>query len=99
MPMEYTFLLAGVLLLAIELVIPGFGIFGMAGMACMTIGAFFVLGGGMTALVILLGIYLLLGLCIAFLCLYLPKESKYNPFVLWMQQKNSEGYTGSRDVR
>lgn len=98
MPMEYTFLLAGVVLLAIELVIPGFGIFGMAGMACMTIGAFFVLGGGLTALVILLGIYLLFGLVIAFLCLYLPKESKYNTFVLWTQQKNSEGYTGGRDL-
>ena len=97
MPMEYTFLLAGVVLLAIELVIPGCGIFGMAGMACMTIGAFFVMGGGLPALVILLGIYLLFGLVIAFLCLYLPKESKYNSFVLWTQQKNSEGYTGGKN--
>ena len=28
---------------------------------------------------------------------YLPKESKYNPFVLWTRQKNSEGYTGGKN--
>lgn len=98
MPMEYGFLLAGVVLLAIELVIPGFGVFGIAGMICTTIGAFYVMGGGLPALVILLGIYLALALIVAFLCLYLPKESKYNPFVLWTRQHNSEGYTGGEDL-
>lgn len=98
MPMEYSLLLAGIGLLAIEFVIPGFGVFGVAGMACTTIGAFFIMGGGLPALVILLGIYLALALGIAFLCVYLPKESKYNPFVLWEQQKNSDGYTGGADL-
>ena len=37
-------------------------------------------------------------LVITLLCVYLPRESKYNPFVLWTQQKNSEGYTGGRDL-
>ena len=30
-------------------------------------------------------------------CLYLPKESKWNPFVLWDRQQNSAGYTGGSD--
>lgn len=98
MPMEYSLLLAGVVLLAIELVVPGFGVFGIAGMACTTIGAFFVMGGGLPAMLILLGIYLVLALAIAFLCFYLPKESKYNPFVLWTRQQNSAGYTGGEDL-
>lgn len=98
MPMEYSLLLAGVVLLAIELVVPGFGVFGIAGMACTTIGAFFVMGGGLPAMLILLGIYLVLALAIAFLCLYLPKESRYNPFVLWTRQQNSAGYTGGEDL-
>ena len=29
--------------------------------------------------------------------MYLPRESKYNPFVLWTRQKNSEGYTGGKN--
>lgn len=98
MPMEYSFLLAGVVLLAIELVIPGFGVFGIAGMACTTIGAFYIMGGGLPAIVILLAIYLALALGVAFLCVYLPKESKYNPFVLWTRQQNSAGYTGGDDL-
>lgn len=98
MPMDFSLLLAGVVLLAIEFVIPGFGVFGVAGMVCTTIGAFFIMGGGLPALVVLLGIYLVLALIVAFLCLYLPKESKYNPFVLWTRQHNSEGYTGGDDL-
>lgn len=97
MPMEYALLFAGLLLLAIELVVPGFGVFGIAGMVCTTMGAFFIMGGGLPALVILLGIYLIFALGVAFLCLYLPKESKYNPFVLWTRQQNSDGYTGGDD--
>lgn len=98
MPMEYSFLLAGVVLLAIELVIPGFGAFGVAGMICTTIGAFYIMGGGLPAIVILLAIYLVLALGVAFLCVYLPKESKYNSFVLWTRQQNSAGYTGGDDL-
>lgn len=98
MPMEYYFLLAGVLLLVIELAIPGFGLFGISGLVCLTVGSFFVLGGGAPAIMVLLAVYLLVGLVIAFLCVYLPKESKYNPFVLWTRQKNSEGYTGGNDL-
>ncbi len=98
MPMEYSFLLAGVVLLAIELVIPGFGVFGVAGMICTTIGAFYIMGGGLPAIVILLAIYLALALGVVVLCVYLPKESKYNPFVLWTRQQNSAGYTGGDDL-
>ena len=98
MPMEYYFLLAGVLLLVIELAIPGFGLFGISGLVCLTVGSFFVLGGGAPAIMVLLAVYLLVGLVIAFLCVYLPKESKYNPFVLWTRQQNSEGYTGGNDL-
>ncbi len=94
MPMEYYFLLAGVILLVIELAIPGFGLFGVSGLVCLTVGGFFVMGGGAPAIMVLLAIYLLAALAIALLCVYLPKESKYNPFVLWTRQKNSDGYTG-----
>lgn len=41
MPLEYYFMLAGLVLLLIEFVVPGFGIFGVSGMVCLTVGAAF----------------------------------------------------------
>lgn len=88
MPLEYYFMLAGLVLLLIEFVVPGFGVFGVSGMVCLTVGGFYVLGGNAWAALVLV---------ITLLCVYLPKESKYNPFVLWTRQKNSEGYTGGKN--
>ena len=45
MPLEYYFMLAGLVLLLIEFVVPGFGVFGVSGMVCLTVGGFYVLGG------------------------------------------------------
>lgn len=94
MPLEYYFMLAGLVLLLIEFVVPGFGIFGVSGMVCLTVGGFYVLGGNAWAVLVLLAVLVLV---ITLLCVYLPKESKYNPFVLWTRQKNSEGYTGGKN--
>ncbi len=98
MPIEYYLLIAGVVLLAIEMVVPGFGFFGIAGMLCLTWSGFYLLGGGAAALFVIVGFYLLLAAGIAILCLYLPRESRWNPFVLWDKQANSKGYTSGRDL-
>ena len=97
MPIEYYLLIAGVVLMSVELAVPGFGIFGIGGLICLTGGGYFLLGGGLPALTVLLCFYLVAALVLAFLCLYLPKESKWNPFVLWDRQQNSAGYTGGSD--
>lgn len=98
MPIEYYLLTAGVVLMAVELIVPGFGLFGVAGIVCLSWGCYYLLGGGMTALSVIVGFYLLLAAGIAVLCLYLPRESKWNPFVLWDKQSNSKGYTGGSDL-
>ena len=92
MPIEYYLLIAGVILMSVELAVPGFGIFGIGGLLCLTGGGYYLLGGGLAALTVLLGFYILVALVIAFLCLYLPRESKWNPFVLWDKQQNSAGW-------
>lgn len=97
-PIEYYLFIAGVVLMAVEMVVPGFGFFGIAGILCLSGGGYYLLGGGTTALLALLVFYGLLAAAIAVLCLYLPKESKWNPFVLWDKQANSKGYTGGRDL-
>ena len=97
MPIEYYLLIAGVVLMSVELAVPVFGIFGIGGLIFLTGGGYFLLGGGLPALTVLLGFYLVAALVLAFLCLYLPRESKWNPFVLWDRQQNSAGYTGGSD--
>ena len=97
MPIEYYLLIAGVILMSVELAVPGFGVFGIGGLLCLTGGGYFLLGGGFSALAVLLGFYVVAALVLAFLCVYLPKESKWNPFVLWDKQQNSAGYTGGSD--
>ena len=97
MPIEYYLLIAGVIFMSVELAVPGFGIFGIGGLICLTGGGYFLLGGGLPALTVLLGFYLVAALVLAFLCLYLPKERKWNAFVLWDRQQNSAGYTGGSD--
>lgn len=96
MPIEYYLLIAGVILMSVELAVPGFGIFGIGGLLCLTGGGYYLLGGGFAALAVLLGVYALAALVLAFLCVYMPKESKWNPFVLWDKQQNSAGYTRGR---
>lgn len=97
MPMEYNLLIIGILLIIAEIIIPGFGVFGVLGLVSLTIGSFFVMGGDVAAFFVLLFIYLLIGAVVLLMCFYFPKESKWNPFVLWDKQKNSDGYTGSSD--
>lgn len=96
--MEYNLLLAGFVLLAVELVVPGFGVFGILGLASLTLGSFFVLGGGMEAFLILLAIYAVIVAVILLCYFYFPSKSRWNPFVLWDEQKNAAGYTGSSDL-
>ncbi len=98
MPTEYYFLLGGCVLLLVEFALPGFGAFGISGILCLTIGSFFLLGGGPGAIAIIGCIYLVLALLVALCCCYLPKESKYNPFVLWEKQRGEKGYRSSPDL-
>ncbi|MEE3381261.1 MAG: NfeD family protein [Succiniclasticum sp.] len=90
---------AGFILLGIEAMIPGFGVFGVAGILCLTASAFFLLGAGVTAAAVIAAVYVVVLLVIAFLAWYLPRDSKYNPFVLWDRQKSSGSNTLSREVK
>lgn len=91
MAKEYYLLLGGTALLLLELAVPGFGLCGTAGILSLTLGVFFLLGSGLEALAVVGGFYLLLALAIAFCWLYLPRESRWNPFVLWEKQSADGG--------
>lgn len=87
MPIEYILLGVGIVLLGIEAVVPGFGFFGVTGLISLLAGSYYLLGGGAEAAYILLGVVLALGAVVALLFVYLPAESKWNPFVLWEKQR------------
>lgn len=96
MPIEYILLGVGIVLLGIEAVVPGFGFLALR--VCLAAGgSYYLLGGGAEAAYILLGVVLALGAVVALLFVYLPAESKWNPFVLWEKQENRHGYTGAED--
>lgn len=84
MPIEYILLGVGIVLLGIEAVVPGFGFFGVTGLISLLAGSYYLLGGGAEAAYILLGVVLALGAVVALLFVYLPAESKWNPFLCFM---------------
>ena len=75
----------------------GVWLFGVTGLISLLAGSYYLLGGGAEAAYILLGVVLALGAVVALLFVYLPAESKWNPFVLWEKQENRHGYTGAED--
>ena len=62
MPLEAWLLLSGIILLIIEVIIPGFGIFGISGLFCLTVGLYCLMGGGVVSMLAVAGMYIILAL-------------------------------------
>ena len=96
---EVALFFAGMLLLGIELMVPGFGIFGVSGILCISASIFFVLGGDAQAvkwMAFSVGLSLLLFLL---LLRYLPKSNLWGRFVLKNVEGRQEGFRSGRDHR
>lgn len=87
----------GILLLLIEVVVPGFGLFGGIGIVSVLSGI--VMAAYDTAYGSLsLGIAIAITLIISFIMIkYFGHRGVWNKFILRDQQRNSEGYTASKD--
>ena len=96
--LEVLLFLAGLALLVIEAIIPGFGIFGISGIACILISLFLTLGADIGALNILAGgvVAALLGFLL--ILKYLPSSRLWNKLVLQDSEKTEVGYTASDDL-
>ena len=96
--LEVLLFIVGMGLLILEVFIPGFGIFGIAGIVSILASFYFVLGGNAAA-VNWLAVSIVAALVIfALLIKYLPSNPAWNLFVLKDKQENSEGYSVTPDM-
>lgn len=95
---EVLLFIVGMGLLVLEIFIPGFGIFGIAGILSIVASFYYVLGGNAAALnwlaVSVVAALVIFGLVIK----YLPSNPAWNLFVLKDKQENKEGYSGAPDM-
>lgn len=96
--LEILLFIGGLGFLMLELFIPGFGLFGVAGLLCLFASFYYVLGGNQAAL-IWLAVSIVAAIAVfALLIKYLPQNRAWNLFVLKDEQKNSEGYSSAPDL-
>ena len=96
--LEVLLFIVGMGLLILEVFVPSFGLFGIAGILSILASFYFVLGGNASALN-WLAISIVAALTLfALLIKYLPSNPAWNLFVLKDKQENSEGYSVTPDL-
>lgn len=96
--LEVLLFIVGMGLLILEVFVPGFGLFGIAGILSILASFYFVLGGNASALN-WLAISIVAALTLfALLIKYLPSNPAWNLFVLKDKQENSERYSVTPDL-
>ena len=95
---EVLLFLAGLILLAIEFFVPGFGLFGIAGIASILLSLFMTLGGGVSALSIMASGTVAAVVAFLLLLKYLPSSGLWKRLVLRNELRTEQGYTASEDL-
>jgi membrane-bound serine protease (ClpP class) len=95
---EVLLFLAGLILLAIEFFVPGFGLFGIAGIASILLSLFMTLGGGVSALSIMASGTVAAVVAFLLLLKYLPSSGLWKRLVLRNELRSEQGYTVSDDL-
>jgi membrane-bound serine protease (ClpP class) len=95
--LEVMLFLAGIMLFIMELFIPGFGLWGLSGMACI-IGSFFLALGGNAAALNSLAISLILAIMVFLVILKrLPASRLWNKLILKDAETNEAGFTSGHN--
>lgn len=91
-------LIAGFILVGIEMVLPGFSAPGISGIICLLAGVFLLADSVMEAAVITIGVLAVLGILMAVILNLLSRGKIKTPIVLEEEQKKTEGYISSNDL-
>lgn len=92
------FLIAGFVLIGIEMVLPGFSVPGISGIICLVIGVFVLADSPMEAALITIAVLALLGVLMAVILSLLSHGKLKPPIVLKEEQHRAEGYLSSKDL-
>lgn len=92
-------LIAGFILVGIELVLPGFSVPGVSGIICLVAGIFVLADSAMEAAVITIAVLALLALLMAVILGLLSRGKLKRPIILEDEQNSSEGYLSSSDLK
>lgn len=91
-------LIAGFVLAAVEMIMPGFGAPGISSAVCIIAGIFCVTDTLMEGAFVTLVVLALLGLMFAVILWLLTKGKLKSPLILKEEQKKEEGYISSQDL-
>ena len=91
-------LVAGFVLLGIEMVVPGFSLPGISGIICLVIGVLLAADSVEEGIIITLIVLALLGIMFAVLLWLLSKGKLRSPIILKEEQKAEQGYISSKDL-
>lgn len=88
----------GFILLAVEVVVPGFGVPGIAGIICLVAGVFLAADSFQEGVIITLIVLALLGIMLVIMLRLLASGRLKSPIVLKEEQTRTEGYLSSEDL-
>ncbi|GFZ34082.1 hypothetical protein CSC2_46080 [Clostridium zeae] len=91
-------LIIGFILVGIEMVVPGFGLPGIAGSICLIIAVFITVRSFVEALVMIVGIVTILGILLAVVLNSFTKGKLFKPLILTEEQHKNKGYISSNDL-
>ena len=91
-------LIAGFVLLGIEMVVPGFSLPGISGIICLVAGVLLAADSVEEGIIITLIVLALLGIMFAVLLWLLSKGKLKSPIILKEEQKTDQGYISSKDL-
>ncbi|QAA30648.1 NfeD family protein [Clostridium manihotivorum] len=91
-------LIIGFILVAIEMVVPGFGVPGIAGSICLLAAVFITVRSFEEALIMIVGILAILGILLAIVLNAFTKGKLFKPLILTEEQHKDKGYISSVDL-
>lgn len=92
-------LLAGFIFVGIEMIVPGFSVPGISGIVCLIAGVFLLADTVMEGFFITVIVLALLGILMAVMLYLLSKGKFRSPIILEEEQKSTEGYLSSSDLK
>ncbi len=92
-------LIAGFVLVGVEMVLPGFSAPGISGIICLVAGVFLVSDTVTEAVFITIGVLALLGVLMAVILWLLSRGKLRSPIILKEEQNKEEGYLSSSDLK